>query len=107
MAEREQGHRHSWENRAHGIVFPLHRLTPITRHFDEPPAENKSWALIPPLHTFRRHDDEGLPTYVYTSPALNAVWETLIILDQHVDEFRQGFLPLGQRKAPRELLPLP
>lgn len=61
---------------AHGIVFPVHTVSFFMETM-KLPSGNEWWALVPPYHLLRKHDERGAPTYVYTRAELFTLAATL------------------------------
>jgi len=73
---------------AHGVVYPISELRYFKKLMSLPNDGKKRYALIPPLYTIRRHDERGLPLYVYARAELSRLQAQISGLSDNVRDFR-------------------
>ena len=77
---------------AHGVVFKISGLEYLADRLDSSVRNKPQFALIPLLHTIRRHDDDWFPIYAYTSRELLELHDSLVLLSHVISEFRLHLL---------------
>ena len=82
-----QGYSNRRNEVAHGIVFLVSSLTFFRVRFCTAAGEC-SWALIPTYYNIRKHNNDGAPTYAYTSTELRALTGMLYELLDKIKGFR-------------------
>jgi hypothetical protein len=69
------------------MVFKISQITAFTNRMGLA-GKGDQYALIPPYHTLRNHDDNGFPKYAYTSVELRRLRDLLVVGGGYVSDFR-------------------
>lgn len=80
---------------AHGVVMAISDFTIFRERMPADTPSGDRWALMPPLQTIKRHDDDGFPSYAYSSTELKELARLLAILSLEIGDYRKALIQSG------------
>lgn len=75
---------------AHGIIFPIDRLTFFRSHIKRSLLHRKHYAIIPPIYAGRYANAQGFPEFAYTSVEMSRLTNRLRSLQAQIVRYHQG-----------------
>jgi hypothetical protein len=75
---------------AHGIVVRINNLDYYRKNLSNKDEQPFQFAVVPPYHMVRSHDDDGFPLYAYTSAELATLLKKMVSLLDRLNQYRKS-----------------